>query len=290
MKKRLGILSLVFALGLMMLSVQTWADTAAGNVTIANTAPTMGAVTLWNEAGADGAISPTVSSITVTANATITDVNGGGDIISANATLYHSTSTSGVADDENTHITNSSCALGATVGDTKVVTCSFTMNFMALNGTWTANVTAVDASAASVSAIDDNTVSTLAGLEVVESTINMGSLALGANSSSAATMTVRSQGNIQIDARFSGDGYTCTSGTIPVGNTRYSLVTGNYDSMSTPLSAVVTTQDAFNLGVRGVATADGAPSEMPEYWTILIPTTGVSGTCTNTITVTGISG
>jgi hypothetical protein len=248
-------------------------------------------LTLWNQAGADEAITLTAgSNITVTANVTVIDVNGGDDIYSANATLYHSTSASDAADDENTHITNSSCALGPADGNTKVATCTFTMNYMALPGIWTVNVTAFDLSNTSASATDNNTVNSLAALEITQSTIDMGSLALGANSSSAATMTIRSQGNVQIDARLSGDVYTCTYGTIPVGNTRYSLDTGNYDSMATDLSADATTQTAFDLGVRGIATADGANSEKLEYWTILIPTSGVSGTCTNTLTVTAIAG
>jgi len=293
MKKTLEtvFVSFVFlAICLTLLSFNVMADTASGNFSISSSAPTIGDVTLWNQAGANAAITPSVSTVTVTANVTVTDLNGGDDITSATATLYHSTNVSGDSDDENTHLTNSSCARGATDGNTKVITCSFTMNYMALGGTWTANISAVDSEALAISNTDDNTVNDIAGLDVTDTTINFGSLALGANSSSASTMTVRSQGNVQIDTRFSGNDFTCTSGTVPVGNVRYSTSTGDYDSMSDDLTISPATQLTFDLGVRGVATADGANSEKSEYWTLNVPANGAGGICTNTLTVTAIAG
>jgi len=281
---------LVLTLSLVCFSFNVRADTASGNVTIQNTAPTMGTVTLLNQAAADEAITLSAGgTVVVTASATVTDVNGGASVSSASGTLYHSTSTSGGADDENIHITNSSCVLGTPSGNDILATCSFTMNFMALGGTWTANLTAVDDSSAQVSGTDDNTVNDLAGLDVVEATIDFGSLELGANSSTGADMTVRSQGNVQIDAQYSGNNYTCTVGTIDVGNTNYGLTDVSYDELTTALTADPTTQTAFDLGVRGVATANGANSDENEYLGIKIPTSGVSGTCTNTLTVTAIA-
>ena len=294
MKKTLRTVFVSFAFlaaCLTLLSFNVLADSATGNFSISSAAPTMGDVTLWNQLEADAAITLSAgSTVTVIANVTVTDLNGGDDISSATATLYHSTNVSGDSDDENTHLTNSSCVLGATDGNTKVATCRFTMNYMALGGTWTANITATDSSALSVSNTDDNTVNDLAALDVTDATINFGSLALGANSSSESTMTVRSQGNVQIDARFSGNDFTCTSGTVPVGNVRYSLSTGNYDSMSDDLTTSPATQTTFDLGVRGVATADGANSDNSEYWTIKAPVSGVAGVCTNTLTVAAIAG
>jgi hypothetical protein len=135
------------------------ADTASGNVTITNAAPTIGTVTLWNQAGANAAIDLSAgSTVTVTANVTVTDTNGGGNVNTATGTLYHSTSTSGGSNDENIHLTNSSCTLSGVSGNTVIATCAFTLNYMALNGTWTANITATDLSSESVSGTDDNTV------------------------------------------------------------------------------------------------------------------------------------
>jgi hypothetical protein len=103
-------------------------------------------------------------------------------------------------------------------------------------------------------------------------------------------MTVRSKGNIQIDAIYSGTNYTCTSGTIPATNTKYGLTSANYDALTTGLTESAVTQTDFDLGVRGVASSNGVDSDKSEYWGILIPTSGVSGTCTNTLTVTAVAG
>jgi hypothetical protein len=260
-------------------------------VTITNAAPTIGTVTLWNQAGANAAIDLSAgSTVTVTANVTVTDTNGGGNVNTATGTLYHSTSTSGGSNDENIHLTNSSCTLSGVSGNTVIATCAFTLNYMALNGTWTANITATDLSSESVSGTDDNTVNSLAALDVTDATINFGSMALGTNSTTATNMTVRSKGNIQIDAIYSGTNYTCTSGTIPATNTKYGLTSANYDALTTGLTESAVTQTDFDLGVRGVASSNGVDSDKSEYWGILIPTSGVSGTCTNTLTVTAVAG
>jgi len=280
-------LATTFVFGFQM----TFADTASGNVSITNAAPTMGTVTLWNSAGANEAITLTAgSTVTVTANVTVTDTNGGANVASATGKLYHSTNTSADVDDENVHLTNSSCALSGVSGNEVIATCSFTMNFMALNGTWTANITATDLGSDSISGTDDNTVNSLAGLDVTNTVIEFGGMALGTNSTTAQNMTVRSQGNVQIDAIYSGTNYTCTAGTIPATNTKYGLSTGTYDELTTGLTEVAATQAGFDLGVRGVATANTVNSDKSEYWGILIPTTGVSGTCTDTLTVTAIAG
>jgi hypothetical protein len=281
---------LILTFSLVCLSFNVLADTASGTVSVQNTVPTMGTATLFNQADADAAITLSAGgTVVVTASATVTDVNGGASVSNASATLYHSTSTSGGADDENIHITNSSCVLGTPSENDVVATCKFTMNFMALDGTWTANITAVDSESAKISGTDDNTANTLVGLNVVEATIDFSSLELGANSSSATAMTVRSQGNVVIDAQYSGTNYTCDVGTINAANTRYGLTDVSYDELTTDLTEEDATQTGFNLGIRGVATANGANSDESEYWGIKVPTSGVSGTCTNTLTVTAIA-
>jgi hypothetical protein len=257
-----------------------------------NTVPTMGTATLLNQAGADAAITLSAGgTVVVTANATVTDVNGGADVSNASATLYHSTSTSGGSNDENIHITNSSCVLGTPSGNDVLVTCSFTMNFMALDGTWTANITAVDSESAQISGTDDNTVNALVALDVVNATVDFSSLELGTNSTSATALSVRSQGNAIIDAQFKGTNYTCTTtGEIPVVNTQYGLSTGTYDELTTGLTEEDVTQTGFDLGIRGSGGSEnGANSDKIEYWGIKIPTSGVAGTCTNTLTVTAIA-
>ncbi len=287
------LLVLALAIALFSAKMAYAGSTPTGNVTIENTGPTMGTVTLYNQAGADAAITLTAgSTVTVFANVTITDVNGGGDISSASAALYHSTSTSTATADENINIKNGTCALSAADGDTKVATCSFTMNYMALPGTWTANITATDSGAATVSGASagDRTVNSLVGVDVTEAAINFGSLQLGANSSTAKNATIVNLGNAQMDSIFSGTNYSCATGTIPVGNTRYNMTTGSYDGGGTDLTVDAVTQTGFDLGIRGVLTADGTNATKAEFFTIKIPTTGVAGACANVITVSAVAG
>lgn len=281
------LLAMALATTLVFGFQMTFADTASGNVTITNAAPTMpGLVTLWNQNGADDVIGLSVTGATVTANVTVTDTNGGGNVASAIGKLYHSTNTSADVDNENVHLTNSSCALGAANGNDRVATCSFTLGYMALNGTWTVNITATDLGGDSVSKTDDNTVSTHVGMAITQAVIEFGDMALGTNTTSTKTMTIQNLGNVQMDVQLKGTNYTCTTGTIPATNTKYGLTGANYDALGTGLTEVDATHSAFDLMYRNA----GVDKTKDELWGILIPTSGVSGTCNNTITVTVIEG
>ena len=292
-KAKLAIAFLFLFLAIAGFSIKTFADTSTGQVAVTNVAPSVSSITLWNEATADSAITLTAgSNITVMANATITDTNGGGDISSANATLFNYvySNESGPAD-ENYKVVNSSCGLSAASGNTKTATCTFTLGYMITNGTWTANITAWDFGSTNLTAsgADNNTVNTLASLDVLNATIDHGTLSLGTNSSASKAMTVISLSNLQMDSRFSGTNFSCTVGAINVSDTRYSLTSGDYDSMSTDLTNATVTQSTFDLGVRGIATAEGTNSTKDEFWTIKLASSGIGGTCTNTLYVTAIA-
>jgi hypothetical protein len=287
-KMMLGVfLVLTLCLVCFSFNVLAISGTSTGTVVIQNSAPTIGTVILYNQAGANDVIDLQAGgTVVVSARATVTDVNGGASVSSASGTLYHETALSGDANDENIHITNATCGLGTVDGNDVPVICNFTMDFMALSGTWTANITAVDSESAQVSGIDTNTVNTNIGLDVVNASVDFSSLELGANSSSATELTIRSQGNVVIDAEFKGTNYSCTTtGTIPVGNTKYGLSTGSYDDLTTALTEGYVEQTGFNLGIRD----SGVDVDKLEYWGIKIPDAGVSGTCTNTLTVTAIA-
>lgn len=290
-KLKLATVLFLLVLTLAVFSAKTLADTATGQAAVTNVAPTIYLPILYNSASADAAITLTAgSTVTIKANATITDTNGAGDIASANATLFHSSSSDTAANDENIHFSNSSCTLGSANGNNKTVECSFILNFMTTNGTWTVNITAYDGAAnATGRGADTNTVSDLASLDVAETTIDFSTLALGANTTSAQSMTIRNLGNIVIDSQFSGTNYTCTVGTIDAANTRYNLTTAGYDGMTTALANAAATQTNFDLGIRGTATGNGLDSNKTEYWNILLPSTGIGGTCTDTLTATAIA-
>jgi len=82
---------------------------------------------------------------------------------------------------------------------------------------------------------------------------------------------------------------SCSLGEIGVGNISYNISSGSYDSMaSKKLSTSWVTESGFDLGVEGVATGEDIPSTKNEYWTIMIPETGVVGICNNSITITAV--
>ena len=57
--------------------------------------------------------------------------------------------------------------------------------------------------------------------------------------------------------------------------------------MTLNLTDVPGTEGNFNLGIEGIFTAEYVNATQEEFWTIIIPATGVSGTCTNDIWITG---
>jgi len=290
MFRKILLLTLVLsALSFLALNVQVIADDTEGNVSVNNAAPSVGTVTLADSDGGNIQLTASSNTNAVTCNSTLTDDNGYADIDTASATFYHSSSSSDASDDKNVHYANSSCVLSGGSGTTVLATCTVNLEHEAQDGTWTCNITADDGTNAT-SNTGTATVDTLAALEVTEATINFGAMSLGENSSSAQSITISNEGNVQIDSRFSGSNYTCGIGVIPASNMRYSTALGNYDSMVTDLTNAAVTQEAFNLGLEGVATVDDTPSTKSEYWAILIPATGVGGACSNTVTVTAISG
>ncbi len=289
-RKTLNFIVVTFFL-MIFFAVPAFADTANGQVSVNNVAPTVSGVTLFNSVDADAAINLAAgATVLVRVNGTINDDNGGTDITSATGTLFHSTSATGDPDDENIHYSNASCTLGAPAGNTRVATCRFVMNYMALDGTWTARIVGIDAGALNGAGTDTNTVNTLAALDVINASINFGSMALNATTSNALGMSIRNLGNIQIDSQFSGTGFTCGTGTMAAGALKYDTIQGAYASLASVLSGSPTTQTTFNLGVRGVATANGANSDKYEFWGIGLPPNGAGGSCSNTITISAIAG
>jgi hypothetical protein len=281
------------ALSVLILVARALANDITGQVTIGDTSPSIGDITIYNELemGGDPITLTAGSTVMVRAEAMVSDQDGWTDMPNITyATLYHYSSDSSSADDENRHYTSDDCIFEETLPNEKLVTCFFDIGFMALSGTWTVNMTISDLLGANFSGTQATTINDLTAIELTDSSVNFGVVSMGANSSVPGNMTIMNMGNILINAVLSGTNYTCSTGTIPVGNTRYSLAAGNYDSMSVALSAVPTGQYTLNLGVRGVATADGVNSTKNEYWTIKIPSSGLSGTCNNTISVTAIGG
>jgi hypothetical protein len=130
-------------------------------------------------------------------------------------------------------------------------------------------------------------VSSLISLNVTAS-IAYGSLALGDTSAADQTVTITNTGNRNMDADVKADGnMACTGvGSITVGQVKYSLSGGfTYASAGTAM----TTSDANVNNSTAQRTNDASASTTAVYFKIQIPTTGVAGTCSNTLTFTAIA-
>jgi hypothetical protein len=219
----------------------------------------------------------------VTANATITDYDGRGDITGASAVFYL-TGSSGESDNENNHASDGSCTLiNGTGAYDKNATCSFTLGYMALPGTWIVNITATDGTH-SGSGTANRDVSTLLALDVLTSTIEFGEMSPGGNSTDPANVTVQNLGNLVLGTNYSGTDYTCAVGSIDVGNTKYNNTALSYTAMTTALTIGPVQDPGFSLAVR----TGGTNATDLEFFTILIPSSGAIGLCQNTVTIDAV--
>jgi hypothetical protein len=272
-------------------------DTFQANVTVGNSPPTVAGVNLNDSDGVT--IQLTVSSTTrVMCNATLTDLNGYSDIVGANSTFYHSSSTSGASDDINSHYTNNTCTLFGGTGTTIYANCTVNLSFAAINGTWTCNVTAWDNATTSGSATGTNTVDQLVALSIWNSSIDFGAMTNGQNTTTAQGVNISNEGNVMIDiavksqtATMSCLGSADCIGAIGVGNMTFNLTAGTYDNMISGFNLTTTNQTvtAFNLTAKGIDTADTVNATRNLYWGIQIPQ-AVKGEFNTNITISALIG
>lgn len=239
----------------------------------------------------------------VVCTATVTDTDGYTQITSVEAKLYRTGVGAGAVDDNANHYTlsgDTECVPSNGSGTTEDYTCTFAVYFYAdptdVGSTyetddWTCQVTPSDGAGVGTADTDTIEMDTLIALDVT-ATINYGTLALGADTGTTdQTTTVTNTGNAQIDIQLDGygatdgDGYsmTCTIGTIPIGNERYSLTAATDWSTKTQLTDTATTLTAFDL-------AKGASSTKDVYWGFGLPSTGVGGSCSGKVNFTAVSG
>jgi len=267
-------------------AVSSWNVNATVNVT--NAPPTVVSVLLEDNVTSPSDVIDLVAGGTqlVYCNATVNDTNGYQDIASARAVIYHSTSTPGAADNNETHYTNGSCTLLAGSGISRNVSCAFNMLYYATNGTWTCNITAFDLDNANGTGIDTANVSILVALNISTQILNYGNLA-PLQESSPLTETITNHGNVQIDLVLNGTDMPCTTvGTITVNAQHYNVTgTGTTYTTMTPLQYSAVTETQFNLPKR----TDAAESTRNTYWKI-IPPVGTKGICSGNVTIAAVVG
>lgn len=240
-------------------------------------------------------------------NGTVTDRDGGDDIIAANATLFFTDNTSSDVDDRNEHYSNVSCAETASNTYNKTFSCTFGVWFFANNGTWNCNMSAwdngtfnLDGQNAFNSSTDDTGLQPLYALDVPP-VIDYGELPLGQSSSSDVIENVTNTGNMDLDLELYGYGGTlpvasaqennfsmiCDLGNITIGDERFSLSSGTAYGSMTNLSGQFVVPNSVDITIPQ-RTSETVNSTENTYWKIGVPDLGVKGQCNGTIVFTSV--
>lgn len=315
-----GLLFLVFSLVVALVFVYTRAGTvttsgvATTTAEVDNTAPVVDSVNvaytdeaahIGTSTGLDLAVGTTKQ---VVIWGTVSDQNGEGDIDNLSMSFYRTgLSNDGIttldqtctADNNECYRADLSdtCTFAADTATSKKYACTIAMEFWA-DGTkddggaypaesWVAHVAVTDLASDSTSATNQTEVNGLLALEIPEAIDYSagGAFALGDSTTDLNNneMVLNQRGNVHADVEVSGVDMGCSVlGSIPTGNQEWALTDvaqGNASSNTLTGSAVDTD---VNVNYR---TAEAAEESKTLYWNILIPSTGVSGVCTGSNTL-----
>jgi len=295
--------------GILSASKVDASASATATLTVTNSVPVASNVVI--SAGATMTLtSGTTTTETVTF--TVTDNNGCQDIDSnttkTTVVLYRTDVSGGVAcTPDNANCYAMSCtqdASSCTAGGTDLnatYTCTVAVQFYAdptdtgaahAATTWTAG--AVPADNAGATTANTSTTAEMVSLTSlsVTTTVNYTSLALGADTGTTdQTTVVTNTGNRPIDTQVGGYGtasndtysMSCTIGTIPIANEKYSTTAST--AYASKISLVTDTSPA-TITTNIVA---GTSSTGDIYWGMGLPATGVGGTCSGHIVFTAVN-
>ncbi|GIU69978.1 MAG: hypothetical protein KatS3mg002_1214 [Candidatus Woesearchaeota archaeon] len=263
--------------------------TVTTRVTISNSNPEVLEVIVYQETN-NSLLNVTLNAGSlrnITCNATIRDWNGYGDITGVNATLWHITTSSRFApDDNNSHYTTNCINSGNGINYTVNYLCIFPVYYYANNGTWNCSVMAIDTYNKTGNNSNTTYVYPLYALNVTDG-IDYGNVAVDDDSLTKAA-NVTNFGNMPINISVEGYGavrgdglaMNCSIfGNISVEYERFSIVdTGNWID-KTPLSS--TAQLISNLTIPK-QTLPSTPMVNTTYWQLRVPP-NPAGNCTGYI-------
>ena len=220
-------------------------------------------------------------------------MNGDVDIVNVQATFSRSgagiCSLTGDQDDKNFCYRNVDCVVGGQNNDDVAsFSCTIPIWYFVdatTNTTqnWVGQVVATDESGESSVMTQNVEMGEVISMSPA-SLISFGTLSNGESTNAAnnGEMSVTQTGNSALDVNVSGTAMFCTYGNIPVQNIRYTLTdtTGGI-----ALTSAFETFTSFNLMQR---TDDVVDLSKMLYWNLSIPS-GVSGTCSGSVSVTAVS-
>ncbi len=314
-KSHLIIGLLLFIVGLLIIlvavSLRSQADDSTSSSTVNNQAPTVDSITLSATSGGSSAASLDMnenSTKTAYVHGAYTDNNGCSEVATGGSftlVLYRSAVSNGSSCTRNDADCLRSSTTGYTcnysslpantcAGDTDVTAnyeCSVPVQFFAdptdsgsySAQNWVALITATDSGSLAGTNSATTEVNTLTALNV-GSTISFGALALGATSSEVALTVTNTGNNNALDVQTSGTAMACTVGTITLASekVKYSSSTGQaFGSMTALTGSAASLRISLTKSVDG-----GSASNTSTYWRLQLPSSGLSGSCSATVTFT----
>ncbi|MBI4273014.1 hypothetical protein HY621_04150 [Candidatus Uhrbacteria bacterium] len=322
-----GVMFSIIAVAALVVMVKSYLDannTVTQTSSIGNATPTLNAYVQTTSAGGaaedNAAYTGQSATVTLTENTTTdiyihgaaSDTNGCSDITAANATwsikIYRSNQGAACTADSNdcyssdeTGLSTNNCS--GTDNDLDYEFAFTTANSLGLQyyadptdagsanaaTDWTAQVTVNDGDA-SQSATDTFEMATTRALSASGQSISYGSVSLGALSSETS-ITITNTGNASIDVQASATDMSCANSTSidldtvdAVGMKTTSL---SGESVLTNYTKMRNTANTMDMSI---AQRTGAASTGTLYFRFLAPSTGVSGSCNSTVTLTSTAG
>lgn len=294
--------------------INSQANDVTTSVTIGNVDPTVDTIFVSNSPNGSsndfgaGIILYPGTTRTIHVNGHVSDENSVSDIndSSISVTFYQSSVSGGAnctpANNTCYVVAGNDCTLSNINATTRAYNCPVPMHYYANNtqtGTyaaddWLVSVTVTDNSGPSSASL--GTTSGVTGIEVnslvalsIPDMIDYGTIELGNETSNTNNMSmiIGQAGNEIADVEVSSaTDMTCTIGTIPVANQKWSVEdVGFSDEGAVSLSG---TETNANLDVPQRITDEENPTKVL-YWNILIPH-AVGGTCTGTSVISAIAG
>ncbi len=218
-------------------------------------------------------------------NLSILDYDGNTTINLRNMSIYLNNTAPGVIDNNVSHYTNTTCRLLSVSPLMKNYTCSFLLNYYAVNGTWIANATVNDTWSI-ITDIINFSIDPLYALNLSVKNITFGNLAAGDISSNISIITYN-LGNQKINissysyGRNVGDnnGFTCAFGNLTPDVIHYSNYVGHNFTQKSNLSG---SSSLLNLSVT--TQMNSTLTSNISYWQVGVPVlTPLLGLCNGTI-------
>jgi photosystem II stability/assembly factor-like uncharacterized protein len=234
------------------------------------------------------------STTAVSCTATVTDGNGCATITGATAKIFRTGMTAGCASaPENCYVptctqNSGSCSGGGDLDAT--YTCPISLEYYAdptdtgspfASDDWTCTVTPSDNVGAGTSGSGTTEINSLFAVKIPDGYVNdFGVVERGTNTADFnQNATLKNSGNRNMDLEVSGSDWTCTVGSVSVGNVKYQALEFDFNSGGTTLSSTPT---LFGLNVCPACYVD-------TYWGFAAPAANARGTCSGSATLNPVA-